>query len=211
LDNSQVQKIGLVKCSAWVRGDGKGDLPQYNMEIIMESYKESKEASKAEERGKKDPMEKEGKLLSEVGKGISMPQMIPETRHNERLQDQLVRNIWRKSNEESKKRSLEGMELPINNSFSILSNDKISAIPADMGVKISLDNLDIVDIMKDLEMARLALDTVKCVKPHVPIIEEYPVNEVEASDVPLLEWLDDDSEVEQFILVQSSKKRRDLS
>jgi hypothetical protein len=103
------------------------------------------------------------------------------------------------------------MELPINNSFSILSNDKISAIPADMGVKISLDNLDIVDIMKDLELARLALDTVKCVKPHVPIIEEYPVNEVEASDVPLLEWLDDDSEVEQFILVQSSKKRRDLS
>jgi hypothetical protein len=65
--------------------------------------------------------------------------------------------------DESKKRTLEGMELPTKNSFFVLGIDKISALAADMGVKISLDNFDTIDIMRDLEMARLALDKVKCV------------------------------------------------
>jgi hypothetical protein len=62
--------------------------------------------------------------------------------------------------------------------------------------------------MKDLEMSRLALDKAKCVKPPVPVIEEFPIDEVEVNDVPLLEWLEDDSKAEQFILVQSRKKRK---
>jgi hypothetical protein len=33
-----------------------------------------------------------------------------------------------------------------------------------MGVEISIDNFDTIDIMKDLEMVRLALDKAKCVK-----------------------------------------------
>jgi hypothetical protein len=65
-----------------------------------------------------------------------------------------------------------------------------------------------VDIMKDLEMSRLALAKAKCVKPPVPVIEEFSIDEVEVNDVPLLEWLEDDSEAEQFILVQSRKKRK---
>jgi hypothetical protein len=134
-----------------------------------------------------------------VDKDISELQLIPETRHSERIQNQLVKNIQRRTMEESKKRTLEGMEVPTNNSFSVLSNDTISVLAADMGVKISLDNFDTVDIMKDLEMARLALDKakcVKCVKPPVPVIEECHIDEVEVNEGPLLEWLDDDSEAE---------------
>jgi hypothetical protein len=37
------------------------------------------------------------------------------------------------------------------------------------------------------------------------------MNEMEVNDVPLLEWLDDDSEAGQFILVQSRKKQLENS
>jgi hypothetical protein len=70
-----------------------------------------------------------------------------------------------------------------------------------MGVEISIDNFDTIDIMKDLEMARLALDKAKCVKLPNQVTEESPMNEMEVNDVPLLEWLDDDSDAGQFILV----------
>jgi hypothetical protein len=144
-------------------------------------------------------------ILSDKDKSISVMQRIPHTRHSERLQDQMVKKFQMKGVDESKKRTLEGMELLTKNSFFVLGIDKISALAAYMGVKISLDNFDTIDIMRDLEMARLALDKVKCVKPPNLDLEENPISEVDVNDVPLLEWLDVDSEAEQFILVQSRK------
>jgi hypothetical protein len=102
-------------------------------------------------------------ILSDKDKSISVMQRILETRHSERFQDQMVKKFQMKGVDESKKRTLEGMELPTKNSFFVVGIDQISALAADMGVKISLDNFDTIDIMRDLEMARLALDKVKCV------------------------------------------------
>jgi hypothetical protein len=81
-------------------------------------------------------------IWKDVDKGVSMKKMIPKTRQSERLQNQLMRKFQMKGGEESKKRTLEGMELSTETSFSILSNDKISDLAADMGVEISLDNFD---------------------------------------------------------------------
>jgi hypothetical protein len=106
---------------------------------------------------------------------------------------------------------LEGMTLPTKNSFSILSNDEIVVLAADMGVTISIENFHIVDIMKDLESARLALDKTKSARPPEQIEEVEPNVEIDSNDVPLLEWLDDDFEGEQFILVQSRKKRKETT
>jgi hypothetical protein len=198
LCNSQIFESGLVKCSARERRDGDGGLPQNKLVTIMENCEVSKGTSEIVQEGAMGAMGGEIKILGEVDKDISELQLIPETRHSERIQNQLVKNIQR-TMEASKKRTLEGMEVPTNNSFSVLSNDTISVLAADMGVKISLDNFDTVDIMKDLEMARLALDKakcVKCVKPPVPVIEECHIDEVEVNEGPLLEWLDDDSEAE---------------
>jgi hypothetical protein len=97
LDNTQVHETDLVKCSARKRRDGNGELPQNSLEIIMESCRVSKGFSEEEQGGKRDSIGEERQTLSEVGKGISELQVISETRHSEKLQDQLVRNIQRRT------------------------------------------------------------------------------------------------------------------
>jgi hypothetical protein len=74
---------------------------------------------------------------------------------------------------------------------------------------IPIDKFDSIDILKDIEVARHALEKKK--KIDVPIQEienEIPTEDNNISDIPLLEWLDDDSEDEKFILVQSKKRSK---
>jgi hypothetical protein len=61
-----------------------------------------------------------------------------------------------------------------------------------MGVKIATENFDSIDIMKDLELARQALN--KNIQiPCNEISEEVtPEEEVPYFEIPLLEWLDND-------------------
>jgi hypothetical protein len=78
-----------------------------------------------------------------------------------------------------------------------------------MGVFISEVNFDTIDIMKDLECARQALDKnkiKKCPKPceEITLSDGDMVND----EVPLLEWVDNDSEAEQF--TRSKKKKKEV-
>jgi hypothetical protein len=61
--------------------------------------------------------------------------------------------------------------------------------------------------MKDLEIVRHALDKSK----RVPILDPNSLVHVDEvapkDDIPLLEWLENDSESEQFTVVQSKKKK----
>jgi hypothetical protein len=163
--SNQVQRIGLAKCFEMVRIEEKADEFHTIMDIVKEGYTDNTEPSEEGKGSNKESKEDGEMIWKDADKGISMKRMIPKTRQSERLQNQLMRKFQMKGGEESKKRTLEGMELSTETSFSILSNDKISDLAADMGVEISLDNFDSIDIMKDLEMARLALNKAKCVKP----------------------------------------------
>jgi hypothetical protein len=106
------------------------------------------------------------------------------------------------------KRTLEGTNLSCSNSFAILDNDCISAMAKDMGVNILNMHFDLVEIMKDLEVAMHALDKQK----RVDIIEpndNIPVEDLVVKvDHPMLEWTKECSEIEQFTLVQSRKKKK---
>jgi hypothetical protein len=78
-----------------------------------------------------------------------------------------------------------------------------------MGISISGDQFDSIDMMKDTELARHAVDLAK--KKIGPIVDEM-VDECcdEPIDVPLLEWIEEDYESESFTLVQSKKKKKNL-
>jgi hypothetical protein len=78
-----------------------------------------------------------------------------------------------------------------------------------MGISISGDQFDSIDMMKDAELARHAVDLAK--KKIGPIVDEM-VDECcdEPIDVPLLEWIEEDYELESFTLVQSKKKKKNL-
>jgi hypothetical protein len=66
-----------------------------------------------------------------------------------------------KSKEMARKRNLEGTNLNLTNSFSTLCNDEIAALSVSMGIDIREENFEVFDLMKDLEMARHALESKK--------------------------------------------------
>jgi hypothetical protein len=66
---------------------------------------------------------------------------------------------------------------------------------------------DTVEIMKDLEIARYALDKSKESPIPNPNSMVHVDEMIPKEDVPLLEWLENDSEYEQFTVVQPKKKK----
>jgi hypothetical protein len=104
-----------------------------------------------------------------------------------------------------KKRTLEGT-LNSHNSFAALDNELIVNMASKMGVDIPELHFDSIDIMKDLEIARHALDRIKIKDIPTPVIEEIEV--AHDKGIPLLEWLHEDSESENFTIVQSRKKTK---
>jgi hypothetical protein len=103
---------------------------------------------------------------------------------------------------------LEGTNLSCSNSFVVLDNDNICAMAEEMGVAILDMHFDTVEIMRDLELARHALDkqkTVEILDPNDSIPEEEIAVKVE---FPMFEWIEEGSESEQFTLVQSKKKKK---
>lgn len=78
-----------------------------------------------------------------------------------------------------------------------------------MGVVISDYEFDKVDMMKDLELARHKLDDKNSKLANNLLIEEKNIRDSEPDQVPLLEWINEDSEEENFILVQSRKRKKE--
>jgi 3-polyprenyl-4-hydroxybenzoate decarboxylase len=102
---------------------------------------------------------------------------------------------------EAGKKTMQEGNTSFHNSFSVLDNVKIISLATLMGVLIPSNNFDIIDIMKDLENARHALNKIK----NVPCVEENDdvghMDEVQMSEIPLLDWYQNDSEAEHFTLV----------
>jgi hypothetical protein len=123
------------------------------------------------------------------------------------VQDQLLCPGGKSHHTVVKKEVLEGTSRSSHNVFALLDNDVIVGLASEMGVSISLDQFDTVDVMKYLEIARHALDRVK--KKEVVDPNEYDEPEtIQGDEIPMLEWLDDVYDEEQFILVQSKKKKK---
>jgi hypothetical protein len=56
---------------------------------------------------------------------------------------------------------MEGNSLSVSNSFVVLDNDIIVDLAANMGLAISINDFDILELMKDLELGRHDLDKTK--------------------------------------------------
>jgi hypothetical protein len=77
-----------------------------------------------------------------------------------------------------------------------------------MGIIIDSGQFEVVNIMKDLEIARHSLDKVKLHEIKNPNDGIVPDNEVKEDHILTLEWLQEDEEAEEFTLVESRKKKK---
>jgi hypothetical protein len=201
---------GLIRYSSGMMHKKQDKVSPIGMDSIKESYaeeKESLEEEKTEMREKKSQEEVEHEELG-IPKGVRKQQTISETRQSDRLQEKLIKKGMEAALKTSKKRSLQGTNLDSQNSFAVLGNEEIMHLVGGMGVNISPAQYDSVDIMKDLEIARHALERVKkrdIIDPNVMLEQEEPALD-DASN--LLEWLEENSEAESFTVVQSKKKKK---
>jgi hypothetical protein len=139
---------------------------------------------------------------------VSDKQLIPDVRCSERLQDQLVKKHQNAILEDSKKKNLEGTNLSSQNSFDVLSNNEIMSMARRMGVAKDPSEFERVDFMKDLEVARHVIEVSKKAEIVDPN-EGVSIDDVVVEDsYDVLEGVDEVSESEAFILVESRKKRR---
>jgi hypothetical protein len=140
---------------------------------------------------------------------ISDKQKIPKIRCSARLEQQWLGKIQEKQKSADRKRTLEGTNLSSKNSFVVLDNELIASIALDMGISIPDDQFDSIDMMKDIELARHAIDVAK---KKVCSVDEEVEEECcnETIGVPLLEWIEEDFESESFTLVQSRKKKEKI-
>jgi hypothetical protein len=139
---------------------------------------------------------------------ITEAQRLPRTIFSERIQNQIIEKMDGVELH-GRKRSFSGTNLIEHSSFTILDNDNISKLASDMGVEINDMHFDSVNVMRVLEVARYALDKMKeRVHPELNMELQEEDSKI-VDDIPLLEWLDDDSEAESFTLVQSKKKEEE--
>jgi hypothetical protein len=95
----------------------------------------------------------------------------------------------------SKKRSLQGTSLNNKNLFVVLDNEVIADLAGCMGINVGKGNFETFDLMKDIELARHTLNDVK--KNRIPDPNEGSKEpNMIGEEIPLLQWLDDDSEAE---------------
>lgn len=90
----------------------------------------------------------------------------------------------------------------------MLDNPEIVSIASDMGIIIPDSDFDKIDFMKDLELARHNLDNKSKKVISQEIVDEV-IEPYENNNIPLFDWVNEDSEEENFILVQSKKKKRE--
>jgi hypothetical protein len=145
-----------------------------------------------------------GEIMEELcTNGLHADQLIPEVRHGKRVQDQLLEKKF-----VLEVIQMEGNALSGKNSFALLDNDLIVDLAGEMGVVISDSDFDILNLMKDLELARHALEKRKDVEiKSLDVYGETPEN-IDQTKIPLLEWVDEDSEVENITLVLSKKNKK---
>jgi hypothetical protein len=104
------------------------------------------------------------------------------------------------------KKNLEGNSLPSQNSFAVLGNKELMIRANKMGVNTANIELEQIDVLKDIELARDNLQerNEKLKNEKEPITHDtLPFEEVK-----MIEWHSDTSEDEGFQLVTTRKKIR---
>jgi hypothetical protein len=157
LDSKGSQTQSVVKCSyadmVLNKQTDKVESPIFGGKV--EEAALDRKLVEFNETGVRDGPTKEMKLDDNNIRGVHANQISLGTRHSSRIQKQFLE---KQHGVELKKRHVEGNLLVDKNSFALLDNDLIVDLANEMGVVISDKEFGTVDLMKDLEIARQALE-----------------------------------------------------
>ncbi|CAN6361149.1 unnamed protein product [Urochloa humidicola] len=141
-----------------------------------------------------------------------MKQQREQRRWSQRIQKDKMEKLMKMASGSNKKRTLEGTSSD-QNSFSVLCNDDIIDRSNQLGVALDVNDYAQIDIMRDLELARQALNKKEVETKDQLEVEgqESEENNVEIQAENLSEWLSEetsDVELEEFTVVTSKRNRK---
>jgi hypothetical protein len=141
------------------------------------------------------------------GKINKVTLQIQERRRSDRLKKTATLTTMEKTGVMAQKKNLEGN--PQNsNSFAALTDNDIIHITSEMGIVVENDSFETCNLLNALEIARNDLYMKQLEKNDTHYIVSVE-NATDLAEAPALTWLhDESSEAEDFILVESRKKRR---
>lgn len=154
--------------------------------------------NREEELTEKKEKAKSSMSQEEEGKRVEQNQ-TQQTRRCARFMGQNIK-IVQKAEELTRKRNLEP------NSFSVRSDEILVDKSSNMGVKISVKGLEIINVIRDLEIARHTLDGKRDLDSKVPA--ENDKVESPLVEQQLLGWHSELSDAEGFKVVSYKKSRR---
>jgi hypothetical protein len=130
---------------------------------------------------------------------------IPVRRVSERLKKDMGNRIEEKNRRMAVKRNLEGNSCIPEPIFSCLASKEIIDISKKMGVNINEQNMESIELLKEMELARQCLGQKK-----IEILQKKDEdNMVKRNDEYIGNQTNEESETDDFILVQSRKKKRE--
>ena len=137
-----------------------------------------------------------------------------ERRTSDRIQKNLVGHLNQNPGKSNKKRTSEGTTSIYSNFFSALDNDSIVKKGNLMGVNLGVKDFDSIDMLKDLENARFSLQEKlksSTLSETNNVQDLNPSQTNQLNDQTLLDWVEEEnSEEDDFILVQSKRHRRSV-
>jgi len=133
-----------------------------------------------------------------------------ERRTSERIQEDIKKTM---GNSSSQKRSLQGIDLLIQNSFSALDNETIIQKANDMGAIINHTEFQSIDLLRELEKARFDLHKKATAPIHNSTLEPHVENILEQSESDFNYSEDESSSLaidDDFIPVLSKRNRKSV-
>ncbi|KAG2582645.1 hypothetical protein PVAP13_6KG185730, partial [Panicum virgatum] len=127
-----------------------------------------------------------------------------ECRTSERLSKNLKTADICSFGETSKKRNLEGNNYTNSNSFSILSNDELVSRSISMGVNLDVSDYASIDILKNMENARISLINKQTLPTPIDVQTNPPLDNTDVIDLEE----DPGSDFDDFILVTPRRSRK---
>uniref|UniRef100_A0A804LT84 DUF4283 domain-containing protein n=1 Tax=Zea mays TaxID=4577 RepID=A0A804LT84_MAIZE len=206
LNSRSINQTKSSKCSVIIEELDTNEKGVDNSEELFSGTQGSSIVNVSQEEGEdlSDQRKKTDGIIHHEDNQKFMPSPIPIRRVSERLKKDMGIRIEEKNRRMAVKRNLEGNSCIPEPNFSCLASKEIIDISKKMGVNINEQNMESIELLKEMELARQCLGQKK-----IEILQvKEEDNMVKRNDEYIGSQAIEESETDDFILVQSRKKKR---
>jgi hypothetical protein len=203
LNSRNINQTKSSKCSVIIEELDLNEKEVENSEELISGTQGSSILNVSQEEGEDlSDQRKKDDIMHHEDCQKSMPSPIPVRRVSERLKKDMGMRIEEKNRRMAVKRNLEGNSYIPKSNFSCLASNEIIDISKKMGVNTNDQNMESIELLKEMELARQCLGQ----KKNEILQKKEEDNMTKQNDEFIGIQDHEESETDDFILVQSRKR-----